>query len=186
MLMKTFSAMALPIIGAGMVLFCGCSAILSARGTRTELKDWQTSLTRFIQHVDSVHNSHREPGNISITSDLVHFSNMTNGGCAGENADDVFGPRVQFEGNFIRVSALPPDQRDQHWQEHFVAMSFEGTSPGAILYVQPAEADLASWQRLSPGAQVRFQAELNCLTAWEIHGEAVGYSLVLNNAKVLP
>jgi len=186
MLMKTFSSMTLPIIEAGIVLFCGYSTILSAQGPPTKPKDWQTSLTRFIQHVDSAHNSRTEPGNYCDHDfGLIHFSDMTEGGCADNNfmTDNVFGPLVQFEGRFIRVQKNTPDHTDCAYQ---LIMSYERTHPTAILFVCLAEADLASWQRLSPGTQVRFQAELNCVTAWESNDRrAAAYSLMLSDARVL-
>jgi len=191
MLMKTVSAMTLPLIEAGIVLFCSCSTILSEQGPPTKPKDWQTSLTSFIQHVDSVHNSRTDSGNSFVKCDrdfgLIHFSDMTEGGCAGNNADDVFGSLVQFEGKFIRVSKLQQDTPAHTDCAYQPILSYESTYPGAILSVCLAEADLASWQRLSPGAQVRFQAELSCLTAWETNdGTAAAYFLSLRDARVLP
>lgn len=106
---------------------------------------------------------------------------MTTKGDCDKDADYVFGPLVQFEGKFSRIS----DQ--QQGQEYQVVMSYEGTSPGSIISVSATEADLVAWQRLSLGAQVRFQAELTCLTRMESpDGEVVGYYLTLRKARVLP
>jgi hypothetical protein len=188
--MGSLTAMTLPI--AAGVLFCGYASLLFAQEPPTELKDWQTSLRRFIDHVDSVPKSPPEPSKPCPNQpqasslnppldqhNLVYLKTMTTNGDCDEDADNVFGPLVQFEGNFTRIS-------DQQGHEYQVVMSYAETSPGSIISVSATEADLASWRRLSPGAQVRFQAELTCLTRMESpDGKVMGYYLTLRRAKVL-
>lgn len=155
-----------------------------------ELKDWQKSLPLFIKHVESVRTSPTDSRKVSMLegdSRVLQFAMMASvGGCAGKAPDAVFGPRVQFTGNFQKISPASENERIQHGVQNSLSISFEKTSPGSVLYVFPMTSDTASWRKLSANSEVRFEAELNCIVGLQLPNGQVAYSLTLKKAKVLP
>lgn len=152
-----------------------------------ELKDWQTDLSAFVAHVESVRTSPADAAKVSMMDNMLYFALMTSaGGCASKDPTDRdFGPRVRFTGTFKGISPATENQRKQQKASHVAELSFPDTSPGAAVNIFPSSKDLVAWQGLTAGSTVRFEADLNCLIGMAVPNGRIVYSLTLKNAKVV-